>query len=79
MPREFWFGTPNQQGVFGSEFTPSNRVVDNKKIYRYYQANILALNQLPDEAFGKSIGVTDFSRPAYKTLFEGKKVFKKIK
>ena len=73
MPRDFWFGTPDQQGVFGSEFTPSNRVVDNKKIYRYYQANILALNQLPDEAFGKPIGVTDFSRPAYKTLFEGSK------
>jgi hypothetical protein len=73
MPRDFWFGTPNQQGVFGSEFTPSNRVVDNKKIYRYYQSNILALNQLPDEAFGKPIGVTDFSRPAYKTLFEGSK------
>ena len=36
MPRDFWFGTPDQQGVFGSEVTPSNRVVDNKKIYRYY-------------------------------------------
>ncbi len=73
MSRDFWFGTPNKEGAFGSEFTPSSRAVDNKKIYRYYQANILALNQLPDEAFGKPIGVTDFSRPSYKTLFEGKK------
>ena len=75
MPRQFWFGTPNKDGVFGSEFTPSNRAVDNKDIYRYYQAQILALNTfLPDEAFGKDIdGVNDYSRPAYKSLFEGKK------
>ena len=73
MPRDFWFGTPDKNGVFGSEFTPSNRAVDNKNVYRYYQANILALNQLPDEAFGKKVnGVTDYSRPAYKSLFEGK-------
>ena len=73
MPREFWFGTPDKDGVFGSEFTPSSRAVDNKNIYRYYQANILALNQLPDEAFGKKVnGVTDYSRPAYKSLFEGR-------
>ena len=80
MPRDFWFGTPDKEGVFGSEFTPSNRAVDNKDIYRYYQSNILALNQLPDEAFGQKVnGVTDYSRPAYKSLFEGKKEFKLIK
>ncbi|NCW69107.1 MAG: hypothetical protein EBV86_11165, partial [Marivivens sp.] len=74
MPRDFWFGTPDKEGVFGSEFTPSNRAVDNKDVYRYYQSNILALNQLPDEAFGQKVnGVTDYSRPAYKSLFEGKK------
>jgi len=74
MPREFWFGTPDKEGVFGSEFTPSNRVVDNKDIYRDYQSQILALNQLPDSSFGKPIdGVNDFSRPNYKSLFEGKK------
>jgi len=74
MPREFWFGTPDKDGVFGSEFTPSNRVVDNKDIYRDYQSQILALNQLPDSSFGKPIdGVNDFSRPNYKSLFEGKK------
>jgi len=75
MPRQFWFGTPNKSGVFGSEFTPSDRAVDNKDVYRYYQAQVLALNTfLPDEAFGPEVdGVTDYSRPAYKSLFEGKK------
>ena len=74
MPRDFWFGTPNKKGVFGSEFTPSNRAVDNKEIYEDYKSQINALRDLPDEAFGKPIdGVTDYSRPNYKSLFEGKK------
>ena len=81
MPRDFWFGTPNKDGVFGSEFTPSDRVIDipdtrkkeKKEIYEYYKANILALRDLSDDFFGKDIGVKDFSRPSYKSLFEGKK------
>ena len=72
MPRDFWFGTPNKKGDFGTQFTPSNRAVENKEVYDYYKKQIKALRNLPDKAFGKSIGVTDFSKPSYKSLFEGK-------
>jgi len=81
MPRNFWFGKEEGISDTGSEFTPSDRVIDipkskkqqRKDLYVYYKQQINALNQLPDEAFGKDIGVTDFSRPSYSSLFEGKK------
>ena len=73
MPRDFWFGTPDVNGNYGSEFTTSSRVVDNKEIYEYYKKEIKALRNLPDKAFGKEFGVSDYSRPTYKSLFEGKK------
>jgi len=73
MPRDFWFGQPDKNGNYGSEFTPSSRAVQNKDIYNYYVKEIKALRNLPDKFFGKQIaGVTDYSRPNYKSLFEGK-------
>jgi len=81
MPRQFWFGKEEGVSDTGSEFTPSDRVIDipktrkqeRKDLYVYYKQQINALNQLPDDAFGKGVGVTDFSRPSYGSLFEGKK------
>ena len=74
MPRDFWFGLPDKNGNYGTEFTPSSRAVQNKDIYSYYVQEIKALRNLPDKFFGKQIpGVTDYSRPNYKSLFEGKK------
>ena len=35
MPRDFWFGTPNKKGSFGTQFTPSSRAVENKEVYDY--------------------------------------------
>ena len=81
MPRQFWFGKKEGVSDTGSEFTPSDRVIDipksrkqeRKDLYVYYKQQINALNQLDDSFFGDSIGVDDFSRPSYSSLFEGKK------
>ena len=81
MPRQFWFGKEEGVSDTGSEFTPSDRVIDipksrkqeRKDLYVYYKQQINALNQLDDSFFGDSIGVDDFSRPSYSSLFEGKK------
>jgi hypothetical protein len=84
MPRDFWFGKADKKGNYGTEFTPSSRVVgkkNRKEVYAYYQAEIKKLKNLPDDAFGEDVlnseGVAfDFSKSSYGSIFKNAEAIK---
>ena len=82
MPRDFWFGKPNKDGKYGTEFTPGIRSKSSWfKLYNdYYKPQMEALRGLPDSAFGADInGVKDFQRSAYSTIFKNPAIIRKNK
>jgi len=94
LPRDFWFGTPNKKGEFGTVFTPSYYVVGTSKnaevkqkyknLYKKFETEIKKLRDDKDVTFGEDIldsngKPIDFSVSSYSTIFKDANTIKKNK
>ena len=87
MPKDFWFGKPNKKGDYGTQFTPSNKVLgkNEKALYKeYYRPEMKKLALDENQKYGKPILVdgkpVDFKKPSYDSLFKSKEIIQaKIK
>ena len=76
MPKDFWFGTPNKKGNYGTVFTASSKILGttdaSKALYKdYYVSEMKKLAQDKTQKYGDKIeGVSDFTVAGYDTLFK---------
>lgn len=81
MPKDFWFGKPDKNGNYGTEFTPGKITGMSKDVYRYYKAEMEKLALDSDQKYGKPVlidGVaTDFKKTSYDSLFKTKAIILK--
>jgi hypothetical protein len=83
MPKDFWFGKPDKNGNYGTQFTPGRLGGMSKDIYSYYRAEMKKMATNESQKYGAPVLVdgvpTDFSKSSYDSLFKDKAtILKKI-